>query len=186
MHPRLGRRNVPKTRAALLAVLLIPGLVLADHFKFIVSFQSGSLDGEAYTGYFTTATPAPGIFTPDAAHGSQLLSLSIKIDGTQFTMQDDHEFPSFPYVRMYDPGYVDMFDYDARTTNIPSLRALWMVRRNLGEGIENSVVLRRWIRGELVVESTGVIFDILPISEREIPPEPNCLPCHSRMTVPRR
>ena len=178
--------SLKRPAIALLASLVVVTAAQADHFKFVVAFLDGALTGTTHTGYFKTDA-ACGNFKPDQAPGDRMLSLAITIDGDLFTMQDDVDFPGMPMARVKCDGYTSWFDYYTNATGAPHNKALSMVRRDLAyDMIENTVTMYRWVQGERILYSTGVIFDIIPISAREAPPEPECLPCHSSMQVPDR
>jgi len=178
--------SMKRPAIALLASLIGVSAAHADHFKFVVAFLDGALTGTTHTGYFKTEGPC-GNFRPDNPAGERLLSLAITIDGDLFIMQDDVNFPGFPLTRVKCDGYTSFFDYYTNATGAPHNKALSMVRRDLAYNmIENTVTMYRWVQGQRILYSTGVIFDIFPISAREAPPEPECLPCHSSMQVPER
>ena len=182
MQPGTLRRPA----AAVLASLILFSTAHAEHFRFVVAFLDGTLAGTTHTGYFKTDDPC-GNFKPDGPNGDRLLSLAINIDGTLFIMQDDGDFPHMPMARIQCNGYTTWFDYYAPISAAAPDRALSMVRRDLAYNmIENTVTYSRWVDGRKVVDSRGVIFDIIPISAREAPPEPECLPCHSSARVPGR
>ena len=163
---------------SLMASLIPVGAACADHFKFIVVFTDGSLTGNAYAGYFSTDKPS-GYFFPDAHIGDQLMSLEIVIDGAKFMMQDDIAFPYLPRIKVQS-GQTTIFDFDAGDGSATSPNKwMWMYLNN--GGVTNHIQFGTWSRGERIVESSGVIFDIYPIDPRRAPPAPECMDCHSRL-----
>ena len=173
-------RSLRLLAVSLLACVIPIGAARAEHFKFIVVFLDGSLSGSVHAGYFTTNKPT-GDFTPDAHIGGQLMSLIISIDGAWFMMQDDKDFPWLPRVKVQSPSLTPIFDFDASKGSVTALhdKWVWMLRSTYDKA--NLVHFGSWRRGEQVLESTGLIYDIYQIEPSEAPPDPQCSECHSRL-----
>ena len=172
----------------LLAVLVLAcglpvGAAHADHYRVVVLFTDGYLSGSFHLGYFTTNKPV-GEFFPDAHAGGQLMSLTITIDGAKFVMQDDKEFTYMPRAKIPNPGDTSILDYDASNGSATALHDKWMwMYRSIPDKV-NLVAFGTWRGSEEIVESTGVIYDIVKVDPKRAPPEPDCAAaCHS---TPRR
>ena len=173
-------RSLRLLAVSLLASALPIGAARADHFKFTVLFTKGTLFGFLYSGYFQTNKPPPGQFTPDAHTGGQLMSLAITIDGAQFLMQDDKDFPYLPRINIGSTGYTNLFDFDASYGSATSPNKwVWIIRKDGG----SLVNFGTWRGSTRIVESEGEVYSIVKIDPREAPPDPNCSGCHSQ---PRR
>jgi len=179
--------HFPSGLKLLVAVVLTCALPIeaarAEHFRFTVLFNDGPLSGSFYVGYFKTSKAA-GAFYPDGHGSGQLLSLAITIDGAKFVMQDDKDFPSMPRVEVQNTGSTRTFDYDASKGSAAALHDKWMwMYRSIPDKV-NDVKFGTLRGNERIVESAGVLNNIVQINEREAPPEPDCsAACHS---MPRR
>jgi hypothetical protein len=67
-------------------------------FSFDVTFDSGMLNGNMYTGFLTTDSAADGTYNPAASFGRTLLSFDITIDGVAFDVMDDPSYNTYPLV----------------------------------------------------------------------------------------
>lgn len=179
--------HLPKCLRLLAIVLLACGLPIgaahADHYKFIVLFTDGYLSGSYHVGYFSTNKPT-GSFYPDAHGDGQLMSLAITIDGAKFVMQDDIAFTFLPRIAIPYQGFTNIFDYDASDGSAKALHDKWVwMYRHVPDKV-NEVQYGTWSCGEKVVESRGVIYDIVRVrvDPKDAPRDPQCSACHSTPT----
>jgi hypothetical protein len=108
--------------ASLIVLLCVASQARAELWAFTIHFTDGPLTGNEYVGVFATDTGAPGLWLPEGslsyggAHDT-LTYMHIQVDGWDFKMQDDADYPELPRISAASDNGGGIFDYIGHTFN---------------------------------------------------------------------
>lgn len=110
------------TCAALIVLLCSSSQAHAENWAFTIEFTGGPLDGNQYVGVFSTDTEPPGLWLPEGttfypgAHDT-LTYMHIQVDGWDFKMESDVDYPDMPRIGARNENGGGIFDYIGHTFN---------------------------------------------------------------------
>lgn len=121
MFTRRSHTNVMAC-ASLIVLLCAASQARAELWAFTIQFTDGPLTGNQYVGVFATDTGPPGLWLPEGsplyggAHDT-LTYMHIQVDGWDFKMQDDADYPDLPRIGAASDSGGGVFDYIGHTFN---------------------------------------------------------------------
>jgi hypothetical protein len=108
--------------ASLIVLLCAASQARAELWAFTIQFTDGPLTGNQYVGVFATDTGPPGLWLPEGsplyggAHDT-LTYLHIQVDGWDFMLANDADYPDLPRIGAASDNGGGIFDYIGHAFN---------------------------------------------------------------------